>query len=97
MNARHVIPSATAMAGTIEGHKEAPTAIWLGLLMDGIPEALTIGAHIISAPISPSLLAGLFISNSLSALQNVVCSDYADPKFSELPKFVQIMPRRAPL
>ena len=63
MNAGQLIPSATAISGAVKQHEDAPTAIWLGLLMDGIPEALTIGAHIVSAPISPSLLAGLFISN----------------------------------
>ncbi|MDJ0573600.1 MAG: cyclic nucleotide-binding domain-containing protein [Xenococcaceae cyanobacterium MO_234.B1] len=63
MNAGQLIPSATAISGAVQQHEEAPIAIWVGLLMDGIPEALTIGAHIVSAPISPSLLAGLFISN----------------------------------
>jgi CRP-like cAMP-binding protein len=63
MNAGQLIPSAAAIAGAVKQHQEAPTAIWVGLLMDGIPEALTIGAHLVSAPISPSLLAGLFISN----------------------------------
>lgn len=63
MNASHLIPSAAAMAGAVGEHKNAPMAIWLGLLMDGIPEALTIGAHLAIAPLSPSLLAGLFIAN----------------------------------
>ena len=36
--------------------------------MDGIPEALTIGAHIITSPLSPALLAGLFIANYPEAL-----------------------------
>ena len=63
MNVNHLIPSVTAMAGAVGEHKNAPMAIWLGLLMDGIPEALTIGAHLLIAPISPSLLVGLFIAN----------------------------------
>ncbi|MEM1368799.1 MAG: cyclic nucleotide-binding domain-containing protein [Cyanobacteria bacterium P01_H01_bin.15] len=63
MNAKHLIPSATAMAEAVEEHGNAPMAIWLGLLMDGIPEALTIGAHLIYAPMSPTLLAGLFVAN----------------------------------
>ncbi|ACB54528.1 unknown [Crocosphaera subtropica ATCC 51142] len=63
MNAGHLIPSTSTLSNTVAQHKDAPMAIWLGLLMDGIPEALTIGAHIITAPLSPSLLAGLFISN----------------------------------
>ncbi|MEA5536630.1 cyclic nucleotide-binding domain-containing protein [Crocosphaera sp. XPORK-15E] len=70
MNAGHLIPSASAISNTVAQHKDAPMAIWLGLLMDGIPEALTIGAHLVSAPLSPSLLAGLFIANYPEALSS---------------------------
>ena len=70
MNAGHLIPSTSTMSNTVAQHKDAPMAIWLGLLMDGIPEALTIGAHIITAPLSPSLLAGLFIANYPEALSS---------------------------
>ncbi len=70
MNAGQLIPSATSVADTIEEHGSAPVSIWLGLLMDGIPEALTIGAHIVVAPISPSLITGLFISNYPEALSS---------------------------
>ncbi|MGK7931218.1 MAG: cyclic nucleotide-binding domain-containing protein [Microcystaceae cyanobacterium] len=70
MNAGKLIPSVTRMTSMMSEHKDAPMAIWLGLLMDGIPEALTIGAHIITHPVSPSLLAGLFISNYPEALSS---------------------------
>ena len=70
MNQGKLIPSATRMSSMMAEHKDAPVAIWLGLLMDGIPEALTIGAHIITHPISSSLLAGLFISNYPEALSS---------------------------
>ncbi len=70
MNAGHLIPSASTMSKTVAQHKDAPMAIWLGLLMDGIPEALTIGAHLITAPLSPTLLAGLFIANYPEALSS---------------------------
>lgn len=70
MNAGHLIPSVSAMSNTVAQHKDAPMAIWLGLLMDGIPEALTIGAHLVTAPLSPSLLAGLFIANYPEALSS---------------------------
>ncbi len=70
MNQGKLIPSATRMSSMMAEHKDAPVAIWLGLLMDGIPEALTIGAHIITNPISSSLLAGLFISNYPEALSS---------------------------
>ena len=64
------IPTTTWINSMMEDHKAAPMAIWIGLLMDGIPEALTIGAHIVTHPISPSLLAGLFISNYPEALSS---------------------------
>lgn len=70
MNAGKLIPSAAIMSSMMEKHEDAPMVIWLGLLIDGIPEALTIGAHIVSAPISPSLLAGLFIANYPEALSS---------------------------
>ena len=70
MDAGELIPSATRINSMIAEHKEAPMAIWLGLLMDGIPEALTIGAHIVTNPISPSLMAGLMLSNYPEALSS---------------------------
>lgn len=70
MNAGHLIPSTKMMSGSVEEHGNAPMAIWLGLLMDGIPEALTIGAHIVVNPISASLLVGLFIANYPEALSS---------------------------
>ena len=72
MDAGKLIPSATRMSSLMAEHKEAPMAIWLGLLMDGIPEALTIGAHQASAShsIGFSLLAGLLLSNYPEALSS---------------------------
>ena len=40
-----LIPSAAAMASHLKGHTGAPIAIWLGILLDGIPEALVIGGE----------------------------------------------------
>lgn len=66
-----------------ETHGGAPMAIWLGLLIDGIPESFVIGAGFLSilsvklaAGIEPSfsevlpytLIAGLFLSNFPEAL-----------------------------
>ncbi len=70
MDAGELIPSATRINSIMAEHQEAPMAIWLGLLMDGIPEALTIGAHIVTNPISPSLMAGLMLSNYPEALSS---------------------------
>lgn len=70
MNAGEIVPSVVSASKSLEEHEDAPTAIWLGLLMDGIPEALTIGAHMATGPLSASLLAGLFISNYPEALSS---------------------------
>jgi CRP-like cAMP-binding protein len=72
MNGGKLIPSATVMFSHNKEHNNAPLSIWLGLLMDSIPEALTIGAHLASAPISPSLLAGVLIANYPEALSSSV-------------------------
>ncbi len=69
MNTSRLIPPA-AIAEIVKEHKNAPMSIWLGLLLDGIPEALTIGAHLATHPISNSLLAGLFIANYPEALSS---------------------------
>ncbi len=70
MNAGELMPAATIMSGDIKSHTNAPMSIWLGLLMDAIPEALTIGAQLSHHPISASLLAGLFIANYPEALSS---------------------------
>lgn len=63
MQCIHPIPSARSLMQDMEQHSSAPMAIWIGLLMNGIPEALTIGAHVILGPLSPYLLADLLIAN----------------------------------
>ena len=65
------LPSAQAMIQSLGEHNNAPLAIWLGLLIDGIPESLTIGAgELVSGGVSVTLLAGLFISNYPEALSS---------------------------
>lgn len=56
----------------IHQHKGAPLGIWLGLMLDGIPEALVIGASLIHSHMGYSLLAGLFLSNYPEALSSSV-------------------------
>lgn len=48
----------------------ASLAIWLGILLDGIPESLVIGASMTSTGISLSLLVGLFLANYPEALSS---------------------------
>ncbi|KUJ72928.1 cyclic nucleotide-binding domain-containing protein [Thiomicrospira sp. WB1] len=58
-SARHTMP------------KAAYFAIWLGILLDGIPESMMIGAHLSQGEmISMSLIAGLFLSNYPEALSS---------------------------
>ncbi len=41
----------------------AALAMWLGILIDGIPESLVIGASMTGASVSPALIGGLFLAN----------------------------------
>lgn len=51
----------------------AAIAIWLGILLDGIPESIVIGSNLLlHSTISLSLLAGLFLSNFPEALSSSV-------------------------
>jgi len=51
----------------------AALAIWLGILLDGIPESIVIGSSLLTlGTISISLLAGLFLSNFPEALSSSV-------------------------
>lgn len=66
------LPEASAMSVDVSEQKGAPLAIWLGILLDGIPEAIVIGASIVGSPVSLPLLAGLFVSNYPEALSSSV-------------------------
>jgi CRP-like cAMP-binding protein len=50
----------------------APMAIWLGLMLDGIPESFVIGAEASGSIGGASLIAGLFLSNYPEALSSSV-------------------------
>jgi len=77
------IPDALQLQKAKEKHKGAPLAIWLGMLIDGIPENFVVGAGLLVmlqakaqllgtlsfADIIPyTLIAGLFLSNFPEAL-----------------------------
>jgi CRP-like cAMP-binding protein len=54
-------------------HSNASMAIWLGMMLDGIPESLVIGSSmLINSNVSISLIAGLFLSNLPEALSSSV-------------------------
>jgi zinc transporter ZupT len=76
------MPDATEFRKAKEEHSGAPLAIWLGILLDGIPESFVIGAGLLVllrgvadlgsvtfAQVIPyTLVAGLFLSNFPEAL-----------------------------
>ncbi|MEN8721014.1 MAG: cyclic nucleotide-binding domain-containing protein [Oceanococcaceae bacterium] len=56
-------PTAADVKQAVATHGGAPLAIWLGILLDGIPESFVIGSSMVHATVSLSLIAGLFLSN----------------------------------
>lgn len=56
----------------VQGHQGAALAIWLGILLDGIPESLVLGTIQAKDSISLSLIAGLFISNYPESLSSSI-------------------------
>jgi len=79
---REEITPVMAFNTGIHQQKGAPLGIWLGLMLDGIPEALVIGASLIHSHLGYSLLAGLFLSNYPEALSSSVGMRKQGMKFS---------------
>lgn len=81
-----LIPSAAELRKAAKEHVETPLAIWLGMLLDGIPESLVIGTTFLAlltqksalGPVSftdvipYTLMAGFFLSNFPEALSSSV-------------------------
>ena len=72
LDTRIAAPTSTEVREAAARHAGAPLAIWLGILLDGIPESLVIGSSLLQATISASLIAGLFLSNFPEALSSSV-------------------------
>jgi zinc transporter ZupT len=83
LNVGAEIPDAAELKQARKEHKGAPLAIWLGILLDGIPESFVIGAGLLillqskvqqieslsfGDVIPYTLIAGLFLSNFPEAL-----------------------------
>ncbi len=69
----HVLPSLADMTRTLAGHEGAAMAMFLGILLDGIPESFVIGANVlVGGTVTLSLLAGLFLANFPEALSSSV-------------------------
>ena len=67
-----ILPTKIDVKEVAAEHRGAPLAIWLGIMLDGIPESLVIGASMIYHSISYSLIAGLFLSNYPEALSSSI-------------------------
>ena len=79
-----LLPNATEIREAAGEHSGAPMAIWLGILLDGIPESLVIGASLVHASVSFSLIAGLFLSNFPEALSSSASMRQANYSFRRI-------------
>ncbi len=70
IDAKHYLPNDMEIKEAATSHSGAPLAIWLGILLDGIPESLVIGSSLLHHSVSFSLIAGLFLSNFPEALSS---------------------------
>jgi CRP-like cAMP-binding protein len=66
------LPAIGSDRSHLHDHGGAALAIWLGILLDGIPESLVIGASLVHSGISLSLIVGLVLSNYPEALSSSV-------------------------
>jgi len=82
-----VVPMPSQLEQAAEEHEGSPLAVWLGLLLDGVPESLVIGAGFLGmlsaraaagggvefAEVIPyTLVAGVFLSNFPEALSSSI-------------------------
>jgi CRP-like cAMP-binding protein len=71
--AKAVFPSISELFNSPTVVRSAPMAIYLGIFLDGIPESLVIGAHLlVGSGMSLSLISGLFLANFPEALSSAV-------------------------
>ena len=77
-------PTAMEIREAAAEHAGAPMAIWLGILLDGIPESLVIGASLVHSSVSLSLIAGLFLSNFPEALSSSASMRSANYPFARI-------------
>jgi CRP-like cAMP-binding protein len=84
LDEEHCLPTTTEIREAASAHSHAPLAIWLGILLDGIPESLVIGSSMIHSSVSLSLIAGLFLSNYPEALSSSVSMRQNNYSFSRI-------------
>jgi zinc transporter ZupT len=80
---RLLTPVLDLLAGVQRNHGAA-LAIWLGILLDGIPESLVLGTIQAKGTISLSLIAGLFISNYPEALSSSIGMRHQGLRFGRI-------------
>jgi zinc transporter ZupT len=70
---KKTLPTQSDVNEEIAEHRNPSMAIWMGIMLDGIPESIVIGSSLLLHPtMSLSLLAGLFLSNFPEALSSSV-------------------------
>jgi CRP-like cAMP-binding protein len=79
------VPAAVAeMFGEVHVQHGAALAIWLGILLDSIPESLVLGTIQAKSSISLSLIAGLFLSNYPEALSSSIGMKHQGLRFGRV-------------
>jgi CRP-like cAMP-binding protein len=95
---RREVPTLSEIRSEAAKHPGAPLAIWLGILLDGIPESFVIGANFLailsekavsSTPvfgelINYTLIAGLFLSNFPEAMSSSIMMRNQNLKLSKI-------------
>jgi zinc transporter ZupT len=80
----HLAPTTTEIREAASAHQGAPLAIWLGTLLDGIPESVLIGASLVQGAVSLSLLAAVFLSNFPESLSSSVAMRRGGMRFGRI-------------
>jgi len=66
-----IFPSLAEMTKQVAGNQGAPMAMYLGIMLDGIPESFVIGSNVlVTGGISLSLIGGLLLANLPEALSS---------------------------
>lgn len=71
LKSRDFVPTTFEINQAVHTHGKAAMGIWLGILLDGIPESLVIGLAITKSRVVPwALIAGVFLANFPEAMSS---------------------------